>query len=117
LLLNGVHGGSEAAFNLQHAIQDHIASIYGDNQWPIMVQIYLSLDKLGQKLYQVGLLKSPNEFRTFAQSFNVNQPLFSIIDVGHGKERADYKIKGEMLSHLCTGFGTNKFWRNASHLQ
>ena len=59
-----------------------------------MVQIYLSLDKLAIKLASVGLLRSPQEFRAFAQSFNVNQPLFSIIDVGHGKERADHKIKG-----------------------
>lgn len=60
-----------------------------------MVQIYLSLDKLAQKLAQVGLLRSPQELRIFTQRFSVNQPLFSIIDVGQGKERADHKIKGE----------------------
>ncbi|KAJ4316835.1 hypothetical protein N0V94_005248 [Neodidymelliopsis sp. IMI 364377] len=61
-----------------------------------MVQIYLSLDKLAFKLQQVGLLRHPQELRTFAQRFSVNQPLFSIVDVGQGKERADHKIK-EML--------------------
>ncbi|CAN9132075.1 unnamed protein product [Alternaria alternata] len=61
-----------------------------------MVQVYLSLDKLSQKLASVGLLRSPQELRAFAQRFSVNQPLFSVIDVGHGKERADHKIK-EML--------------------
>lgn len=65
-----------------------------------MVQIYVSLDKLGQKLQQVGLLTNTQDIRTFAQAFNVNQPLFSIIDVGHGKERADHKIKGKMLCSL-----------------
>lgn len=60
-----------------------------------MLQIYLSLDKLAQKLTQVGMLRTPHDMRTFAQSFSVNQPLFSIIDVGQGKERADYKIKGK----------------------
>ena len=59
-----------------------------------MVQIYLSLDKLAVKLAQVGLLRNPQELRAFAQHFSVNQPLFSIIDVGQGKERADHKIKG-----------------------
>jgi hypothetical protein len=59
-----------------------------------MVHIYLSLDKLAMKLASVGLLRSPSDFRAFAQRFSVNQPLFSIIDVGQGKERADYKIKG-----------------------
>ena len=59
-----------------------------------MVQIYLSLDKLAIKLQQVGLLRHSQELRTFAQRFSVNQSLFSIIDVGQGKERADHKIKG-----------------------
>ncbi|KAL1607254.1 hypothetical protein SLS59_002217 [Nothophoma quercina] len=61
-----------------------------------MVQIYMSLDKLAFKLQQVGLLRAPQDLRAFAQRFSVNQSLFSIIDVGQGKERADHKIK-EML--------------------
>lgn len=76
-------------------MRDHVASLYNNSgNWPIMVQVYLSLDKLSQKLASVGLLRSPQELRAFAQRFSVNQPLFSVIDVGHGKERADHKIKG-----------------------
>lgn len=89
-------GGSEAASRLHNAIRDHVATVYpqsNSNQWPIMVQIYLSLDKLAQKLAHVGLLQSPLELRVFAQRFSMNQPLFSIIDVGPGKEKADHKIK------------------------
>ncbi|UPX18547.1 uncharacterized protein EKO05_0008842 [Ascochyta rabiei] len=90
-------GGSEAASRLHLAIHNHISSLYTNSgNWPVMVQIYLSLDKLAFKLQQVGLLRHPQELRTFAQRFSVNQPLFSIIDVGQGKERADHKIK-EML--------------------
>jgi hypothetical protein len=88
-------GGSEAASRLYHAIRNHIASVYSNSgNWPIMVQLYLSLDKLAMKLAQVGLLRAPSDFRAFTQRFSVNQPLFSIIDVGQGKERADHKIKG-----------------------
>lgn len=88
-------GGSEAASRLYHAIRDHIASLYNNSSnWPVVVQIYLSLDKLAIKLALVGLLRSPSDLRSFVQHFNVNQPLFSIVDVGHGKERADHKIKG-----------------------
>ncbi|CAI6328037.1 unnamed protein product [Periconia digitata] len=91
------NGGSEAASRLQHAIRDHVSSLYKDSgNWPIMVHIYLSLDKLAQKLSSVGLLRHPAEFRVFAQNFSINQSLFSIVDVGQGKERADHKIK-EML--------------------
>ena len=71
-----------------------------------MVQIYLSLDKLALKLQQVGLLRHPQDLRAFAQCFSVNQSLFSIIDVGHGKERADHKIKGVIhiaISHSDLG--------------
>lgn len=97
LLSSGANGGSEAASKLQYAIREHITSMYtNSSHWPIMVHIYVSLDKLAQKMAQVGLLKHPQEFRAFAQSFSVNQPLFSIIDVGQGKERADHRIK-EML--------------------
>jgi hypothetical protein len=91
----GGDGGSEAASRLYHAIHNHISSLYSNSgNWPVMVQIYLSLDKLAFKLQQVGLLRHPGEMRTFAQRFSTNQSLFSIIDVGHGKERADHKIKG-----------------------
>jgi hypothetical protein len=98
LLRAGREGGSEAASKLQTAIRDHIALRYDNSaHWPIMVHIYLSLDKLSEKLFQVGLLKYQQDLRPFSQSFNMNQPLFSIIDVGQGKERADYKIKGKKL--------------------
>jgi hypothetical protein len=80
-----------------------------------MVQIYVSLDKLAAKLSQVGLLRSAHELRAFSQNFGVNQPLFSIIDVGQGKERADYKIKGTLLVLILTSSAANLL-RNASHL-
>lgn len=98
-------GGSEAASRLYDAIRGHVASLHSNSgNWPIMVQIYLSLDKLAMKLAQVGLLRSPSELRSFAQRFSVNQHLFSIIDVGQGKERADHKIKGmydKLLASVC----------------
>ena len=62
-----------------------------------MVHVYLSLDKVAMKLAHVGLLGHWREMRVFAQHFNINQPLFSVIDVGQGKERADHKIKGTRL--------------------
>lgn len=64
-----------------------------------MVQVYLSLDKLAHKLATVDLIDRPLDLRTFAQGFSLNQSLFSIVDVGHGKERADHKIKGTYAIH------------------
>jgi hypothetical protein len=97
LLHAGENGGSEAASRLQEAIRSHIAQhLDNSGNLPIIVHVYVSMDKLGQKLASVGLLERPDRLRGFAQSFSVNQPLFSIIDVGQGKERADHRIK-EML--------------------
>lgn len=94
----GGDGGSEAASRLYHAIRNHVSTLYSNSgNWPIMVQIYFSLDKLATKLGYIGLLRSPTELRVFAQRFSVNQPLFSVIDVGQGKERADHKIKGTIF--------------------
>jgi hypothetical protein len=81
-------------------VREHVVSLYSDNSsaasWPIVTHIYLSLDKFAQTLVKAGILKLQQDFRAFAQAFSVNQPLFSIIDVGFGKERADYRLK-EML--------------------
>jgi hypothetical protein len=66
-------GGSAAASRLHDAIRSHVAGLYNNSgSWPVMVQIYLSLDKLAIKLAQVGLLrKNPAELRAFVQTFNV----------------------------------------------
>ena len=59
-----------------------------------MVCIYVNLEPLSRKLASLGIIESPANFRAFAQAFTANQPYFSIIDVGRGKERADSKIRG-----------------------
>lgn len=93
----GAEGGSEAATRLDRALRAHISSLYENSgNWSITVQVYLSLDKLAKTLCSNGLLRAPSEMRNFVQEFNINQPLFSIIDVGYGKERADFKLR-EML--------------------
>jgi hypothetical protein len=60
-----------------------------------MVQIYANFDGLARHLHSIGILASPGQLNAFAKSFNLSQPLFNFIDVGSGKERADYKIRGE----------------------
>lgn len=62
-----------------------------------MVQIYCNFEDLSRKLASVGILNNSGELHEFARAFSLNQPLFSFIDVGRGKERADHKIKGMYL--------------------
>ncbi|KAF2817008.1 uncharacterized protein BDZ99DRAFT_470076 [Mytilinidion resinicola] len=94
LLSAAREGGSDAAHRLNTAIRSHILSMYENaGQWAIMVQIFANFDGLSHKLASLNIIKHPSELNAFAQSFNLNQPLFSFLDVGRGKERADHKIK------------------------
>ncbi|KAI9672675.1 MAG: hypothetical protein M1831_000110 [Alyxoria varia] len=94
LLARGSEGGSEAAYMLfdeiRKTLQGRVANV---GQCTIMVHIFANFEDLSRKLYHVGLLKSPGELHDFARAFSLNQPLFSFVDVGRGKERADYKLK------------------------
>lgn len=58
-----------------------------------MTQVFLNLDGLQKKLHACGLITNSNDLAAFGRAFGINQPLFSFIDVGSGKERADYKIR------------------------
>lgn len=94
LLSNGADGGSEAAHLLLQAIRDHLHTRYDNGaSYSIMVHIVANFEGLSRKLASVGILRSPAELNHFARAFSINQPLFSFVDVGPGKERADHKIR------------------------
>jgi hypothetical protein len=42
-----------------------------------------------------GSLDNMDEFRSFSLGFTQGKASFDFVDVGHGKERADSKIKGK----------------------
>ncbi|GIZ39005.1 hypothetical protein CKM354_000239800 [Cercospora kikuchii] len=46
---------------------------------------------------------SPNELLAFGRSFGLAQPLFSFVDVGGGKERADHKLREHLRLYLRIG--------------
>ncbi|KXT08868.1 hypothetical protein AC579_6757 [Pseudocercospora musae] len=92
----GRDGGSEAAYRLHADIQSHLKSIYPDanvDDWSIIVQVILNQQGLASKLQNCGIIMNPNELAAFARAFGLAQPLFSFVDVGSGKERADHKIR------------------------
>ncbi|KAI0009443.1 hypothetical protein F4779DRAFT_372650 [Xylariaceae sp. FL0662B] len=95
-IAKGEEGGMMAAHHLRTAIKAHLKSLYPDvnvESWHIVVQIFLNLDGLARKLSRVGLTESPNELPAFARAFGRAQGLFSIVDVGYGKEQADFKVR------------------------
>jgi len=63
------------------------------SDWSIVVHIILNLQGLGTKLQACQIISNPNELTSFGRAFGQAQPLFSFIDVGGGKERADHKVR------------------------
>lgn len=53
----------------------------------------MNLSGLGKKLSDVGIIQSVSQLGEFARGFTYTQPLFSIVNVGSGKERADAKCR------------------------
>ncbi|KAI9689708.1 MAG: hypothetical protein M1820_010078 [Bogoriella megaspora] len=93
LLKAGKEGGAEAAYRLLTEIKKYMCERFeGAGSWAIMVQIYVNLEGLGRKLAAIGIT-SPMDLHAFTRAFSLNQPLFSIVDVGSGKERADHKLR------------------------
>ncbi|KAI4737518.1 hypothetical protein E4T50_11985 [Aureobasidium sp. EXF-12298] len=92
----GSDGGADAAQELHNKIRDHVAECYPDRNtsgYDIMVQIFYNMEGLSHKLKSLGIFKNPNEMAPFARAFSLNKSLFSFIDVGSGKERADHKVR------------------------
>ncbi|KAI5273960.1 hypothetical protein E4T47_02870 [Aureobasidium subglaciale] len=92
----GNDGGADAAQKLHDQIRAHVAECYPDRNtsgYDIMVQIFYNMEGLSHKLKSLGIFKNPNEMAPFARAFSLNKSLFSFIDVGSGKERADHKVR------------------------
>ena len=62
----------------------------------VWLTVYCNMTGLSETLYS-NQLATPESFEAFVTGFNQASPLFSIVDVGNGKEAADAKIKGDAL--------------------
>ena len=94
LLKAGADGGAEAAHLLKQEINQLLRGKGISSGCTVMVQVFLSLDALARKLAYVGILNTQGDLKAFEEGFCNAQSLFSIVDVGRGKERADHKVKG-----------------------
>ncbi|KAI1479191.1 hypothetical protein K445DRAFT_314129 [Daldinia sp. EC12] len=92
----GEDGGAMAAHQLRDDIKKHLKESHPNvnvETWHVMVQVVLNLEGLSRKLFCVDLAKSMSELSAFARGFSRAQGLFSFIDVGKGKEQADFKVR------------------------
>ncbi|KAI1448757.1 hypothetical protein F5Y02DRAFT_280433 [Annulohypoxylon stygium] len=95
-IIKGAEGGAIAAEQLRLDIKQHLKDIYPDvniDLWNIIVQIDLNIDGLSKKLEKIGFVKTSKDLPDFTCGFSRAQGLFSIIDVGWGKEQADFKVR------------------------
>lgn len=95
-LTKGARGGAEAAHQLRSNIERYIqanCSTLDVESTRIIVCLIINMAGVASVYEKHGLLDTRHDFASFMRSFCVAQPLFSVVDVGHGKERADHKCR------------------------
>ncbi|PQE23467.1 CCCH zinc finger dna binding protein [Rutstroemia sp. NJR-2017a BBW] len=109
LINQGVEGGKKAANVLRASILEQCHGTTDEIE--IMAKVCANYAGLSKALKRDGGLESLESFKDFTLGFTQGKANFDFIDVGHGKERADSKIKGPpMVRELSvTGLPTLKF--------
>ncbi|EPQ60792.1 hypothetical protein GLOTRDRAFT_124541 [Gloeophyllum trabeum ATCC 11539] len=94
LLTKGQSGGRQAAMSLTKGIMDYMSNdddtTAGRSQ--LWLTIYCNKNGLLETLVNHHICTA-EQYEAFVLGFNQSSPLFSIVDVGSGKEAADAKIK------------------------
>lgn len=90
-LRDGKDGGRRAAACITRHILDNVG-----RRCSLCTVIYVNKKGLGDTLVANGVCSQDN-FEQFIIGFNQASPLFSIVDVGKGKEAADIKLRGTLL--------------------
>ncbi|KAL7821393.1 hypothetical protein V8C44DRAFT_7815 [Trichoderma aethiopicum] len=94
----GVEGGKRAAYALRTAVAD----IFGEDaeDMEIVAKVVANLSGLGKAMQRDGCIDNPSLLKDFTLGFTQAKASFDYIDVGHGKERADSKIRETARWHL-----------------
>ena len=100
LISLGQVGGRQAAMLLTKGLTDHITDVDSSCRGQIWLTVYCNKQGLLETLTGNGACTA-EQFEAFVTGFNQASPLFSFVDVGFGKERADEKIKGSSSGLLC----------------
>ena len=111
----GQAGGRLAASQLFKGLTDHLTSLDpSDASIPARSQLWLTIycNKSGLlDTLTSNAVCTAEQFEAFVLGFNQASPLFSIVDVGNGKEAADSKIKGVSFSQpRCVGGRVTYLW-------
>ncbi len=100
-ITKGKEGGEAAADALLAALQQYMHEMTGQaNGMDVLVRAFANVSGLGQALELGGRLKNATQLREFATGFSRRQAFFDFVDVGDGKERADFKVRGKTDSYF-----------------
>lgn len=99
----GDNGGGQAAQQLKTQIKLQLQEIYPDtstDNWNILVLFYANMDGLGKALAARRILNTWTDLQKFASGFGRANSLFSFVDVGYGKDKADHKCQAMLKQML-----------------
>ena len=96
----GENGGREAATLLWGFVRDYVTQKIPNlsSDYKIVTRIYANLKGLGDACQRSGMLERTSLIEEFARGFTGSKQLFDFVDVGVGKDRADDKISGTIVS-------------------
>lgn len=105
LIRQGLEGGKKAANALRNAVLEQCPNTTDDVE--VIAKVCANITGLAKAMKRDGSLDNMEDLREFTLGFTQGKASFDFIDVGHGKERADEKIKGTPLT--MTSFLPNEF--------
>ncbi|EAW10812.1 uncharacterized protein ACLA_052850 [Aspergillus clavatus NRRL 1] len=115
LLQNPRQGAPEAALRLTHAVRNYLKNTpFGSEDVPIVVRIFANLNGLAKSLVQYNVIDFEDKMRMFAELFTNSRAEFDFVNVGHGKENADSKMR-RMFSHFYKNFQCKKIFFAGCH--
>lgn len=95
-------GGADACDALQLALQEFVRDELGDVT--IHAKIFANIRGLGIALFNKGIISNAADLWAFVAGFNGRNSLFDFVDVGPGKERADFKMRGMPIPNALYAF-------------
>lgn len=98
LIQQGLDGGKKAANALRNAVLEQCCDLSEDTE--VIAKVCANITGLGKAMKRDGCLENPDDLRDFTLGFTQGKASFDFVDVGHGKERADSKIKGTLGTSL-----------------
>src|ERR1700709_2062221 len=98
----GIEGGKQAAAALRNTVLEHCSELTDEIE--IIANVYANHGGLSNAMLRDGSLDDMDQLKNFMVGFTQGKASFDSVDVGHGKERADSKIKG-MHNGMVLGVG------------